>query len=1221
MQPLSLPKFIIKRLADDWKLLLSIFLGILLASTLIAGAPVYFRSLQKLGLNTAIDRAPDVFLNIFTYAPRVPLSENGLQESEKFFDGAIQRHASEIYRGHERYVKSPNYLIGLPHRPLSDGIEEGGRVSRGYFRFITNLDQHVSFIQGRMASDDITQGAGGPALEAVVGTTAAAIFQLNVGDDVIVTPSLSHPARITVKITGILEPNDRYQEFWQYNANIFLEPEPLDEPPDEGLEIDPAEPPLPLFITQNAMVEGLGKTYPGTLVTSNWFVFVSKEGLKKWSISDSRSRLDRLESEVASNLPGSAVLTGIRRMTSEFERRSFFTGVPLLLLMAIMVMTVFYYLFMMVSYLVQSREDDIALLRSRGVSTLQLLRIFGLEGLMLTSVAVMLAPFLAMGLVAVSGTLPYFREITGGGFLPVQLHWIPFAVAAGTGLASLAIFILPGLVGARTGLIIHRLRSSRPPSTPIFQRFYLDVGLLIVGGLVFWELRARGQFVSAGLFESVQVNEALLIAPVLFLLLVGLVFLRVFPLFVRFISGDSPVIAHLLVVATMVTLAPIVLADELRRDSSSFGWIIPVGLVLATGGVYWATHRAQERRPKITSLVVQAALVATFVWQEPLEIGALRFGPTIGLILIVPVQLLFLLFRRFAQAAPVWVTMSLWHMARNPLQYSWLVLLLVLVTGLGVLSTTVGGTLNRSYQERVLYDVAADIRVTNIPGYVARGTSALESTYLTIPGVVSVSLALRGQGALSSTDSRSGFEVLAVQSQDFERISWYRDDFSAHPLGEVMGKLQPGNPKGPMTIPDNATSIGVWAKPEEEYPNMFLWMVIQDDRGVVSSLTLGNTGAPEWHLMSTEIPRRLQKPLQLVSVQIFEPAYGPGGTAGRITLDDIHVDTGMNGDVQVLEDFEFTIDWIPLATSALSTDNIRTTSQDAHKGRKSGVFTFGKDTDRGIRGFYRSPNGGPVPVVASAGFLFSSGTYVGDSLIVNIFGRLIPVQITDAVNYFPTMHSAGGRYLLADLDSLLRHINILSPRTTFTPNELFIAEASGAGESVYDTVLRIVRSSDLVQDKDSLLTEIRLDPLITVGWRALTVLSLGIIIVTAGLGYVTYILSFAGRSRSEVGFLRSLGLSRRQTIGLLTMEHVAVVIIGLGLGTWAGFQMSRLMVSAVAVTERGNPVIPPFILTTNWGFLLPVYAVLIALFVATLYILTRSMLRLDFQAISRSEGN
>ena len=260
-------------------------------------------------------------------------------------------------------------------------------------------------------------------------------------------------------------------------------------------------------------------------------------------------------------------------------------------------------------------------------------------------------------------------------------------------------------------------------------------------------------------------------------------------------------------------------------------------------------------------------------------------------------------------------------------------------------------------------------------------------------------------------------------------------------------------------------------------------------------------------------------------------------------------------------------------------------------------------------------------MVASAGFLFSSGTFVGDSLIVNIFGRLIPVQITDAVNYFPTMHSAGGRYLLADLDSLLRHINILSPRTAFTPNELFIAEASGAGESVYDTVLRIVRSSDLVQDKDSLLTAIRLDPLITVGWRALTVLSLGIIIVTAGLGYVTYILSFAGRSRSEVGFLRSLGLSRQQTIGLLTMEHIAVVIIGMGLGTWAGFQMSRLMVSAVAVTERGNPVIPPFILTTNWGFLLPIYAVLVALFVAALYILTRSMLRLDLQAISRSEGN
>ena len=75
-------------------------------------------------------------------------------------------------------------------------------------------------------------------------------------------------------------------------------------------------------------------------------------------------------------------------------------------------------------------------------------------------------------------------------------------------------------------------------------------------------------------------------------------------------------------------------------------------------------------------------------------------------------QVLFFALRRLSRAYPVWVSMAIWRMARNPLQYSWLVLLIVMVTGLGVLATTVGGTLDRSYEERILYETGADLRVT-----------------------------------------------------------------------------------------------------------------------------------------------------------------------------------------------------------------------------------------------------------------------------------------------------------------------------------------------------------------------------------------------------------------------------------------------------------------------------------------------------------------------------
>ena len=66
--------------------------------------------------------------------------------------------------------------------------------------------------------------------------------------------------------------------------------------------------------------------------------------------------------------------------------------------------------------------------------------------------------------------------------------------------------------------------------------------------------------------------------------------------------------------------------------------------------------------------------------------------------------------------------------------------------------------------------------------------------------------------------------------------------------------------------------------------------------------------------------------------------------------------------------------------------------------------------------------------------------------------------------------------------------------------------------------------------------------------------------------------------------------------------------------------MSRIMVSSVAVTETGQRVVPPFILMTDWGIMVPIYVILAAIFAGGLYRLIRGMLRLDVRSISRVEG-
>jgi ABC-type lipoprotein release transport system permease subunit len=1217
MRSFSIFKFVLRRLADDWKLLLCIFSGIFIASTLVAGAPAYLNSLGRLTLNIAIDRSPQSFVNMMAIAPNVPLIDTNLHAADAFLDRAIADHISDFYTDRERYIKSSVLLMGTPRNPLSRGASE--QVTRGYLQYLSNVEHHVMFEEGRMSTGLVVPGERGPIIEAVLSTASSELFSVSVGEQLQLTPSQGNATVVTMSIVGIMSPVDETEGFWQQNARVFLDPGPLEEAPDLGVIVEPEEPPLVAFVTEDALLNGIGVAFPGTLISSTWFISVDKELLKIVPPKELASRIEGMQTALAKDLQGSALFTGTSSLLTRYERRSFFSAIPLLLLMSIMAITVLYFMAMMISYLVQSREYDVALLRSRGITTLHMVKIYALEGVALTVIAVLSAPFLAMALIALSGKLPYFGDITDGDMLPVELKLSPFLVAGAVGVLSLAIYVVPGVIGARAGLIIHKLRSSRPPLVPAFQRYYLDVLLLVLGGLVFWELNARGQLISGGLFKDIEVNEALLLAPVLMLTLVALLFMRFFPLVVRYVSGESSGLAHLFVWAGSVSMFVALASDGFRTGNPS-GSLPIILLVGAIGGVYWLTHKSSSNLSRLFGIFSQAVLVSLVVWLETPQVGSLGFVPSMVLMAVVPSQVLYLILKRLSRNLPIWVTMGLWHMARNPLQYSWLVLLLVMITGLGVLATTVGGTLNRSYQERVLYDTVADIRVTGIPARIAGGPEALKAGYSLMPGVRDVSLGFRESGILGANYSGLGFQVLGVDAQEFQYFAWYRDDFSEHTLPEVMRALLPVTINSPIEMPDDSAEIGLFLRPEFRLPNVFVWVVIQDALGTTATISLGEVGEPEWHRLDGPVPARLVSPLELVSVQIFEPVFGPTGTPGAIAFDDIHV-LDSHGEVFVVENFEDNrTPWLALATSSISVDTIHVSDEDALFGERSGVFRFGKDTDNGIRGIYRSPGGGPVPIVASSSFMELTGTLLGDPIIVQIRNRFIPVVVQDVVDYFPTLNPRDSGFIIADMETLIAHINMLGIDSTTIPNELYISQAPAAGLAVRNIVLRMVGQGG-VNDREMQMEELRLDPLITAGWQAMVLLAALVIIFTAGLGYVTYLLAFAERSRSEMGFLQSLGLSRSQMTRLITMEHLVIVVIGLTLGTVTGWITSNLMVSSVAVTEDGLEVIPPFILHTDLGFLLPIYAALIGIFLLSIYRLTMSMRHVNLRTIARMESD
>ena len=1201
MQSLTIWGLVRRRVANSRWLLASVLAGVVAAATLVAAVPVYVSSLTQLSINLEIDNLGRSGTTAFVFTNNLILTESRFGEIERIVDDAVDRHILPAYDGRERILSTHNLWIEVGETQEQTGLVPPEAVIRN----LTNDDTFIKLVSGGHASPTVQDGPDGPIIEAVVSENVLKLYGVGVGDEVKVGVSQEAPAKVTVRIVGVAD-NTSLDGTLVYIASGMLNPPTMYDP-----EFGP--PPLPLFVTEEAVSDAISTTLPGMVMDAIWFIQLEPEALKAWTGAETLRRVDEFERELNAELFGTDVSSPLHRVIKGAEARAFFARVPMVLLLAVLAVTVAFYLGMMISYLVQSREEDHALIRTRGFGLTAIVRVYSFEGILLTATAIVVSPLLAIALVAVAGVSPHFRDLTGGGLLPIVPQVMPFIVAVIVGLLCLAAVVLPSVLTARGGLLSQRFRAARPPAASLLHRFHLDVVLLVLGGLVFWELQARGAVVSGGLFGEVDINETLLLAPVLFLIAVALLFMRLFPLFVSYVGGESPALLNVITTVSLVVVLPATVINGVRGIGVD-DWPRAALTLAAFGVIYWATTRAVRTPSAVLGVLLQASLLFAFYRISSPEPSSILFWPFIALVAVLVGQPLFIILRALARVVPVWVSITLRHVIRRPTQYTWLVVLVVLVTGVSVLATTVSGTLEQSRLDRVRHRVAGDLRVNMSRQFVGGA-----STFRERSSVALAAEAFRTDGIFGPLN----FEVLGVDSALFHRISWFRDDYSERPLDQIIAQLRPQAGSSLSVLPEGATGVGLWAFPAEHYQGLMVNILLRDAGGQLTTVFLGDVGEPEWKLLTAEVPDWLRQPVTLVAVHLQD--HGDirqrGITEGTIVVDQIHATVGDEDTTVIVEDFESSVfTWLPIIADPLDPDTLEHFTGGAYRGNGSAKFTFGQHTDHGVRGLYKAPTRQFLPVVVSERLLRQSGLRLGVPTIIKLAGRQIVVIVMDTVKNFPTMSERTDRFVITDANLLLGHVNVLSSAYSQEPNEVYIRTASDDDEMVKKLAgelgeKRFMKTSDRV----SLLEETNVSPAMSAGWRALAFFALVVAVAAAAAGYVSYlILSDRGR-RVEAAFLRSFGLSGKQLIALIAFEQLAIITTALALGTWAGFRMSLLLVSPLAESEAGGSIVPPLLIVTDWVLLAPVYAAVVAVFLAILIVVSLRALRVDLGAVARME--
>ncbi len=1086
---LSAWPMVARRSLANWKLLSSVVIGVALASTIMAGTVIYFDSLRNLALEAELERRDPLDLDILTKTTKGPTTPQEYAALRDLLEAQYDRRLSWLFDHVDRGGKSATFFLTVPDNEQAAGDDN----ARGFFWFLDGIESHVTLLPGgrQPATAQPSDAAGQPlVIEALIPQEAALLFDVGVGDRMSAVPHwMDVTPYASVVISGIYVRTDPEDPVWRLYDRIF------------DSFVSGSFRSMPFLLSEESFLTTLGGSFEDMDSSYGWLLSVDSSRLNAGNSTYTLETIVGMSQGLSGTLLSYRQITELDQALQDYDRRLLFSKLQMFVVLILIAVVVLYYVVTLSSLVAEQRKAEIGLLQGRGATERQILTVFVLEGATIAALAMIIAPFLAATAVALLGYTPAFSDLSGGTRLPITMTRGAFIMSAVGGLLSFGALMIPAFQMSRATVSQGRREAARPSRLSIFQRYYLDVMLLIVGIVLFRQFSEQGSLAARDLLGDVVVNQALLAVPALILVAAAIVLLRLFPL--------------------VMTLASRALAPYL-----------PPGIVI-----------------------------------------------------------------------------GMWQMSRNPTHYARLALLLILMAGLGIFTASFGGTLQRSFEERVLYESGADIRLTRLALNNRGHTRPLVEPYEAMDGVAAAAPALRQPGTDLSTQFReSSFEALSVDSGRFADVAWFRDDFADRPLPELMDVIGGHELAVGIPVPERARSIQVALRADREYPTVGMMAILKDANGRHFPYLLGFLDSTDWKVYSADLfqGRRMwfglrpTRPFTLVSIIVAQTDANLSLSPGSALIDEIRARLS-NGETAVLETFEDIGGWHALRPSQdAKLDRVRPSEVSA-EGDGSLMFAWARGNANVARGVFADANHQPIPVIASESFVRDTGHSVGGALTVSMGGRRLQVEIRDTVEFFPTLDTYNKSFLIADLDTVMSYANLGMTRGEISPNEMWLA-TDFTGRERADLVERLSHEGPFpvgdVIDAEANLAVAKIDPLVLAGWRALLLIAFGSILVLSSLGFLVHAyVSFRDRE-IQFALMRTMGFTTRQLVSLMWVEQALVIAVGMALGTWMGGRLGTTIMPLLGHDDKGGQVLPPFVTDVGWGNLLFTYLAMALIFTA-----------------------
>ncbi|MCK8487797.1 FtsX-like permease family protein [Paenibacillus sp. MBLB2552] len=422
---------------------------------------------------------------------------------------------------------------------------------------MSGLQDHISISGGQLYSDQ----ADGDTLEALMLEEAMYRQDLHVGDVMEYPVYSGVDVTLKVKIVGTFQLANENDPYWYQGF--------------EGMMNN-------LYVPDQVFNENLLNRLSIPLHNSSWYYAFNLGEIKTSQLSPLSDTLDRLNVELYQKLKDTKVDVSFGSLLNDFRKQSLQMQTLLFTLAAPMIAMVFYYIVMNARQALDKQQSDIAVLRSRGASTKQIILIYLFESLILGAIALIAGPLLGWFMSKSIGSADGFLTFVNRKSIPVGFNFDALALGAAAVIIAILATLLPAVSFARSSIVKTKQKQARSDRAPFWQRWFLDIVLMGISGYGYYMFNQRQMltFQTGMTTDELQVQPFLFFVPALAIFSIGLFFLRVFPWLLKLIGWIGK---KWLPVPYYLSLT------QLSRSSSSY-YPLMILLVLTLGlGVYNAS--------------------------------------------------------------------------------------------------------------------------------------------------------------------------------------------------------------------------------------------------------------------------------------------------------------------------------------------------------------------------------------------------------------------------------------------------------------------------------------------------------------------------------------------------------------------------------------------------------------------------------------------------------